>query len=196
MTQIRQTLVPLSNRGGVPTFTVDRALYCKVRITNSQNQSQIHSLFLLYIPSSRWATCLLGLLLLYLIIRSLTDSGTAVNNSNTQSVTHAYTILFTNSIKIQSLDLIHPLSHRAIVHTLTISYTHLFTHKFTPPEAYQFVCALNQSSIHRLAQSFTFIFTQSFNQSQVRSRPSSIGHAIIHSFSLLTHTDLVYLSFV
>lgn len=28
-TEIRHTLVPLSKRGGVPTFTVDRTLYCK-----------------------------------------------------------------------------------------------------------------------------------------------------------------------
>ena len=50
--QIRHTLVPLSKPGGVPTFTVDRTLYCKVWITNSRNQSQIHSLFLLHIPSA------------------------------------------------------------------------------------------------------------------------------------------------
>lgn len=50
--QIRQTLVPFSKCEGVPTFTAVSTLPCNVRITNSHNQSQIHSLFLLHIPSA------------------------------------------------------------------------------------------------------------------------------------------------
>jgi hypothetical protein len=108
---------------------------------------------------------------------------------------HTQLILYTNSIKIKSLDLIHPLSqscHLSYTHSLVYSTIHSHIH-FTRSLS---IRLFTHSPIRRLSQSITFTFTPSFNQSQVRSRPSSVSHAFIHSFRLLTYTDLLYLSFV
>lgn len=181
VTQIRHTLVPLSKRGGVPTFTVDRTLYCKMWITNSQNQSQIHSLFLLHIPSAGEPLAYsVGYFFTQSFVHWLAQKPLSITQTFSRSQMHTQLILFTNSIKIHSLDLTHLLSqscHRSYTHSLVHSAIHSqihFTRSLSIP-------LFTHSPIHRLSQSITFTFTQSFNQSQVRSRPSSVSHAFIHS---------------
>jgi hypothetical protein len=89
VTQIRHTLVPLSKRGGVPTFTVDRTLYCKVRITNSQNQSQFHSLFLLHIPSAGEPLAYsVGYFFTQSFVHWMTQKPLSITHSVGQSCTH------------------------------------------------------------------------------------------------------------
>jgi len=181
VTQMRHTLVPLSNRGRVPTFTVGRTLYCKLWITNSQNQSQIHSLFLLNTaPAGEPLAYSVGYFFTQSFVHWLTQKPLSITQTFSRSIMHTQLILFTNSFKIQSLDLIHPLSqscHRSNIHILVHSAIHSQIH-FTRSLS---IRLFTHPPIHRLSQSITFALTQLFNQSQVRSRPSSVSHAFIHS---------------
>ena len=185
VTQIRYTLVPLSKRGGVPTFTVHRTLYCKVWITNSQNQSQIHSFFLLHIPSAgKPLAYSVGCFFTQSFVHWPTQKPLSITQTFSRSLMHTQLILFTNSIKIQSLDLIHPLSqscHCSYTHSLVHSAIHSQIHVTRSLSIRLFTHSLTHSPIHRLPQYITFTFTQSFNQSQVLSRPSSVSRALIHS---------------
>jgi hypothetical protein len=188
VTQIRHTLVPLSNRGGVPTFTVDRTLYCKVWITNSQNQSQIHSLILLHIPSaSEPLAYSVGYFFTLSFVHWLTQKPLSITQTFSWSLMYTQLILFTNSIKIKLLDLIHSVSqwcHRS--HTLTVSYTQLFTHKLTSSEAYQFVCSLTHQFTDFLGLSHSHLLSHSISRRFVHGRLQLVTHSSIHSF---IHSD-------
>jgi len=103
-----------------------------VWITNSQNRSQIHSLFLLHIPSAREPLSYsVGYFFSQLFIHWLTQIPLPITQTFNRSLTHTQLILFTNSIKIQLLDLIHPLSescHRSYTHSLVHSAIHSQIH--------------------------------------------------------------------
>jgi hypothetical protein len=189
--QIRQTLVPFSKCEGVPTFTAVSTLPCNVRITNSHNQSQIHSLFLLHIPSA-------GELLAYSVgyffaesfVHRLTQKPLSITQTFSRWLVHTQWSVFTNSTKIQSLDLIHPSSqscHRSYTHSIVHSALHSQIH-FTSSLS---IRSLNHSLIHRLAQSLTFTCIHSFNRSQV-SFTAFFSQSSIHTNSHCLILSLIY----
>ena len=130
-----------------------------------------------------------------LFVHWLTQKPPSITQTFNRSLMHTQLILFTNSNKIQSLDLIHPLSQ-----SCQRSYTHNLVHSAIRSQIH-FTRSLSirlstQSLINSQTRSVTDIHIYSVIQSVAGSFKAFFNWSRIHSFSLLTHTDLVYLSFV